>query len=303
MEDLILKPLDQLFLLNLEIHKNLDKIAEPILVVGGQAVAYWLEMYSDIIEMNAKDEFASQSVDIDYATCTNNAQLMADFWGVDVKFAKNHPPPSIAVMKLVDYSHNIKKNDDGFLFIDIDEYNNERKLEGNMVDIIDLPAGFSNELRSNTKYAKLYSSPFIFPESFKIEPSTKLRILSPLGCLKSRITNLLDTPKNNEIEIIRIKLLREPLAYYLQDVAEEEGFREYKRHLDSLKDLILSREGIQLYTLYDVNLIEVYRLIAISTPDTPNSFIDKELPSVLKKMNEKYTNRKAAYNKYLSQIK
>lgn len=295
-----LKPLDQLFSLNAEIHPELDKYSGPIIVVGGQAVAYWLNYYSDIIKPTLDSERASQSVDIDYAAYSADVQDMADCWNVIVSYAKDHPPPSIALMKLEDSNKVIKQNLDGFLFIDIDELDYKDIIKSNLVDIIDRPAGFPSNLLSSKKDLRLFTAEFQFPLNFGLSPHSKLRILSPLGCIKSRIANLFQTQKNKDIEVARIKLLREPLAYYLQDFAAENGFKEFKVHLDSFKDLILSDNGCKLYTIHDVNLIEVYKFLATKTPNMPNLFIEKELPSVLLKMNEKYKKRKTARINYLS---
>ncbi|OEE04469.1 hypothetical protein [Vibrio cyclitrophicus] len=295
-----LKPLDQLFSLNSEIYPILDKFHSPINVVGGQAVAYWINYYSDMLEPTQSAELAAHSVDIDYVSMRTDAQTMADCWNVDVRFADNHPPPSVALMQLEDQNKKVKEDAEGFLFLDVDEFDNVGEIKSNIVDIIDWPAGFDKDSFTSEKKLNRYTSLFQFPEEFDIPPNEKLRILSPLGCLKSRIANLFHTSKPKAIEVQRIILLREPLAFYLQDLAADHGFKEFKLHLDSVRDLILSDDGIKLYTQYDVDLRELYSFLSTMTPGLPTAFIEYEAPAVMKKMNDKYKRRKKARLDYLA---
>ncbi|MEZ8535963.1 hypothetical protein AB9R81_22890 [Vibrio cyclitrophicus] len=146
-----LKPLDQLFSLNSEIYPILDKFHSPINVVGGQAVAYWINYYSDMLEPTQSAELAAHSVDIDYVSMRTDAQTMADCWNVDVRFADNHPPPSVALMQLEDQNKKVKEDAEGFLFLDVDEFDNVGEIKSNIVDIIDWPAGFDKDSFTSEK--------------------------------------------------------------------------------------------------------------------------------------------------------
>lgn len=300
MLDAYLTPLEQLHALNLELYPVLDQCNGNLLVVGGQSVAYWIEYYSEQIQTTAENTRAAQSVDIDYAAFKTDVQNMANCWKVEVDFAENEASCSIAVMGLEDTNNNIKKNAKGAMFIDVDSLKAEGEVKCNIVDIIDLPAGFVSSLLSSEKDLKLYTTPFEFHDKHALKPHEKLKILSPLGCIKSRIANLLHTQKDKKIEITRINALRGPLALYLQDVAVDGDFKNLNLHLKALEDLILSKDGIQLYLYHDINLIKVYEFVTKVTPGLPNGFIDKYLPRVLAKMNDKYIARKNAYNSYLA---
>ncbi|MDD9177062.1 hypothetical protein ERW49_18935 [Aliivibrio finisterrensis] len=300
MSTLYLKPLDQLISLNAEIYPILDKFISPIHVVGGQAVAYWLNYYSDVLAQDTSTSLAAHSVDIDYVSIRSDIQTMADCWNAGVSFADNHPPPSLALIQLEDQNKKIKKTSDGFLFLDVDELDYQGKEKSNIVDIIDWPSGFDKECFTSEKKLKLYTTAFEFPEAFGLEPNQKLRILSPLGCLKSRISNIFHTSKPNEIEIARIKLLQEPLAYYFQDLIADYGFKEFKVHLNSLRDLIMSDDGIKLYTHHGIDLRALFKFITSIIPDAPDAFFKYEMPDILKKMDDKYTRRKKARQEYLA---
>jgi len=293
-----LNPLDQLHSLNSELYPVLNQFNGNLLVVGGQSVAYWLDYYKNIIELSDANMQAAQSVDIDYATYKDDVQCMAECWEVEADFAENEASCSIAVMGLKDSEENIKEDSAGAMFIDIDALKYASEVKCNIVDIIDLPAGFAYTLLSAKKDLNLYTTPFVFRPEYSLQPNNKLRILSPLGCMKSRIANLLHTQKDKSIELARIKALREPLALHMQDICAEAGFKEFKLLLDALKELILSPDGIHLYIYHDINLIVVYKFIATATPSIPTQFTERELPRSLAQMKEKYERRKIANVKH-----
>ncbi len=97
----ILKPLEQLFQLNREAYTKLDELSKPLIVVGGQAIGYWLKYYADMLDIRPEYTEAIYSVDIDYAAKLKDIQLINDEWNSQfLPTPEDHPPPSLAVIVL-----------------------------------------------------------------------------------------------------------------------------------------------------------------------------------------------------------
>lgn len=286
MLDKYLRPLEQLFQLNAELIPNLNELSSYVHVVGGQAVAYWVNYYSSDIKFTDEEQLQVQSADIDYVALKTDIKLLAKCWNVDVSYADNHPPPSLAIL-LLQNQEKIKETADGHLFVDIDKLFLEEEVKSNLVDIIDRPAGFDEKAFKLDTKLKIYTTPFIFPESFKIQPHEKLRILTPLACIRSRIANLFYTQKPKDIEVARIKVLMEPTFFHIQDLVADNGFKHTKRYIDDLRYLTLSRDSIKLYLDYGIDLRDLYSSIA-HCPDVPDIFIENEFSRVIEKMDAKY---------------
>jgi hypothetical protein len=293
--DNYLRPLEQLFQLNAELIPNIDELSSYVHVVGGQAVAYWIYYYSSEIDFTDEEKVNAQSVDIDYVALKTDIKLLAKCWNVDVSYADNHPPPSLAILFLKN-NEKIKKTSDGHLFLNIDKLLLDGEITSNLVDIIDRPAGFDeNSFKSNSTL-DIFTTPLVFPESFALEPHDKLRVLTPLACLRSRIANLFRTPKRNDIEVARIKVLIEPTYFHIQDLIADNGFRQTKSYIDNLFQLILNRDSINLYLDYDVDLRGLYASIA-QIPSVPDIFIEREFYRNSQKMDSKYARLKKVRKK------
>ncbi|MBL4899016.1 MAG: hypothetical protein JKX76_05125 [Colwellia sp.] len=301
MLDKYLKPLEQLFQLNAELIPNLEELSSYVHVVGGQAVAYWINYYSSDIKFTDEEQLYVQSADIDYVALNTDIKLLAKCWNVDVSYADNHPPPSLAILLLKNHDK-IKETADGHLFLDVDKLLLEEEVKSNLVDIIDRPAGFDEKAFKLATKLEIYTTPFIFPESFKIQPQDKLRILTPLGCIRSRIANLFYTQKPKDIEVARIKVLMEPTFFHIQDLIADNGFKHTKRYIDDLRFLVLSKDSIKLYLRYGVDLRILYSSIAHS-PGVPDVFIENEFRLVTEKMDIKYERLRLVHEDYLKKSK
>ena len=84
MLDKYLRPLEQLFQLNAELIPRLDELSSYVHVVGGQAVAYWINYYSSAIKFTDEEKLYVQSADIDYVALKTDIKLLAKCWNVDV---------------------------------------------------------------------------------------------------------------------------------------------------------------------------------------------------------------------------
>lgn len=297
-----LDPIDQLFYLNKEFYLKLNDFSAPIYVVGGQAIAYWVKYYEKDLQPTPSERRVAHSVDIDYMSKIADISIVADCWNVPISFATNHQPPSIALIKLETPSKEIKKTTDGLLFLDVDEFNFDGNISGNIVDFIDRPAGFDLKYFESEKISGVYSTNFSFPLDYDLAPNDNLKILTPIGCLQSRLANIFRTQKSKKIEIERIKLLRQIILYYFQDCGAELSFRKLKIHIDILFNIIISNDGIQLYIQHDVDLRPVfYNLLHLKF--LPDTFISKEFIYMKNKLDDKFTRRKTAYLLYLNKDK
>jgi hypothetical protein len=84
-----------------------------------------------------------------------------------------------------------------------------------MVDIIDFPMGFKHNDFTDSKKAELYTECFEFPIDWQCPSHPKLRILNPISCLKSRLSNISVKIKDIQIEKERVKAIRVPIHAFL----------------------------------------------------------------------------------------
>ncbi|WP_040294932.1 hypothetical protein [Beggiatoa alba] len=147
-----------------------------------------------------------------------------------------------------------------------------------------------------------YLSPFEQLYQLNSEAYAKLDELSrpPIACLKSRLANHAKPHiKPQSLERTRIRLLIMPIIYYLQDQLIENGFRQTKKQIDLLIQLIESQESINLSLLHQIYLIEILEFFA-NPPEPitelPTHFIQEELPRCLTKISTKIEKRRARLN-------
>jgi len=278
----ILYPLDQLNQLNREVYVKLNDIERPLIVVGGQAVSYWLHYYF------ISEPEQVRSVDIDYVAKLSDIRQLNQVWNTQLQEADNHPPPSLAVVLLENnISHEIKQIE-GALFIDIDKYA-KNEIKPNLVDFIDRPKGFLSEDINTEKGLALHTVCFRFPPDYHLDPHRNLRILTPIACLKSRLANHEKPPiKPLQLERIRIRALMRPIVYYIQNQLNEIGFRRLKAQIDLLSALIASPESIRLSVEHDIHLLEILEFfIDNKIEGLPEKFIAQELPRKIKYIENK----------------
>jgi hypothetical protein len=278
----ILSPLDQLYQLNREAYVKLDDIEQPLIVVGGQAISYWLDYYG----LSEREQV--RSVDIDYVAKLSDIRQLNQTWKSLLQEAGNHPPPSLALILLEDnVSHEIKQAE-GALFVDIDKYA-KNEIKPNLIDFIDRPKGFSSDDMNPEKGLALHTVLFRFPSEYHLEPHQNLKILTPIACLKSRLANHSKPPiKPPQLERIRIRALMSPIIYYIQDQLDEIGFRNLKEQIDLLSALIASPESIRLYVEHDIHLLEILEFfIDNKIEGLPEKFIAQELPRKIKYIENK----------------
>lgn len=274
-----LVPTDQLFELNREIYPILDTFAHPLIVVGGQAVSYWLAYYDIEDTLTDEQRLQATSVDIDYCGTKQDFEKCSDTWNVDFDIPSiSDATPEIGHSILRDkITKNIKEHN-GALFVDIIAWQEYHNQIPNVVDILRTPAGFRN-IDFENKRLQQHSSPFEFPSEFKLELHEKLRILNPIGCLKSRLSNyrLLSGVKNPTKEVARIKLLIEPIIYFLTDQLHENGYRETRKYLDLYMILIESQASMKLLIFEGVNLLIGFSyFVKENTGILPSKFVDTE---------------------------
>ncbi len=268
-----LSPLEQLYELNREIYTQLDDIQYPLIVVGGQAIHYWLDYY-EIIEPKIQQIY---SVDIDYVAKLDDIRQLNQKWKSQLSEASDNPPPSLALILLENDLHQIKQID-GALFIDIDKFS-KNEIKPNLIDFIDRPKGFSVKDLDIEKGLTIHTVPFKFPPEFNLEPHQNLRILTPIACLKSRLANYKKPPiKPPKLERMRIQALMNPISYYLQDQLEEIGFRNLKKQINLLIELIETPESIELSIKYNIHLLEILNFLKTSEIEgLPEDFVNQEL--------------------------
>ncbi|EJL6336669.1 hypothetical protein NMR29_000184 [Vibrio cholerae] len=274
-----LVPVDQLFELNREIYPFLDSFSNPLIVVGGQAVSYWLAYYDIDGLLTDEQRLHATSVDIDYCGLKQDFIRCSDIWNVHFEMPSiSDATPEIGHSILLDkITHNIKEHD-GALFLDIIEWQDSHKKSPNVVDILSEPAGF-HSIDFKNKRLEQHCSLFEFPEVFELCPHPNLRILNPLGCLKSRLLNYLLLPrvKRPTKEVERIKLLISPVIKFLTDYLAENGYRSTRKYIDLYMLLVKSKASMKLLTLESIDLsIGFAYFVEKNSAMLPSSFIDNE---------------------------
>ncbi len=274
-----LVPTDQLFELNREIYPILETLAHPLIVVGGQAVSYWLAYYDIEDKLTDEQRLQATSVDIDYCGTKHDFEKCSETWNVDFEIPSiGDATPEIGHSILRDrITQNIKEHD-GALFVDIIEWEEHHKQAPNVVDILRTPAGFSNIDFENKRLLQ-HSSLFEFPTEFGLDLHEKLRILNPIGCLKSRLLNywLLSKVKNPAKEVARIKLIIMPIIYFLTEQLHENGYRETRKYIDLYMILIKSQASMKLFISEGVDLsIGLSYFVEENKEALPSDFVDIE---------------------------
>ncbi|ENM5844836.1 hypothetical protein NTH33_000759 [Vibrio mimicus] len=274
-----LVPTDQLFELNREIYPILDSFSHPLIVVGGQAVSYWLAYYDISDTLTDEQRLYATSVDIDYCGTKQDFAKCSDAWNVHFNIPSiSDATPEIGHSILRDkITQNIKEHD-GALFLDIIEWEESHTESPNVVDILKTPAGFDS-IDFENKRLEQHSSIFEFPKEFQLAPHPKLRILNPIGCLKSRLLNYLLLPrvKMPIKEVGRIKLLISPVIIFLTEHLIENGYRSTRKYIDLYMNLVKSKASMKLLTLEGVDLsIGLAFFVEKNSHLLPPSFIDNE---------------------------
>jgi len=283
-----LLPLEQLDALNAELNAIAITLSAPIIIVGGQSVSYWYSFYKSNIPNFDLTPLAS--VDLDYIAQKVDIKQIANQWNVDFKMANiDVGPPSIAVAILKDKNTHEVKIFDGHYFLDVDKACNG-ELTPNIVDFIDAPAGFAiNDIKLN-HLRKYLAVPYEFSNRFNLQPNKNILILNPIGCLKSRLANIMHTPKPVDIELIRIKSLTYPLIYFFQDLHEGNEFRLVRRHINVLIHVLLSEDAIQVFLRHQIDFRMAFNFI-VEKAQGNQAYHEWDAPILIGKLNDRYEKR------------
>ncbi len=277
----ILSPLDQLIFLNKQAYPVLDKLAKPLIVIGGQAINYWLTYYNVIEKLTEEEELTATSYDIDYCGQLDDFLKCAESW--NVQFDKpniDDNSPELGHSLLLNIDTNQIKEEDGALFVDFFEYLFNEKEEPNVVDLLPIPIGFKSIDFKSSRLIQ-HTIPFQFPDTIDLEPHPNLLILNPIGCLKSRIQNLFElrAVKNPKVELMRIKLLSFPVEYFISEQLEYSGYRKTRPFIQLLMTMAKTRIGFDLAIKHGVDLsLWLSHIIEKNKEYFPTQFLEKEFP-------------------------
>jgi len=294
-----LTPINQLFELNRELISSLENFESSITVVGGQALSYWINYYLSCEDVNSfdtgYDAEGVNSFDIDYAVKLKDARYLPKIWDVfDYREAKNSPPPSLAVIQLLKSKNEIK-NKNGRLFIDMYAYLQDKELNANIVDLIDFPIGFTYNDFTDTKKTELYTECFEYPKEWQCPSHPKLRILNPISCLKSRLSNISAKIKEIQTEKERVKAIRVPIHAFLEQKFKTNVFRTAKEYMDDFLYIIESPIGLKMETVHGISLLNVIKGLKDNVfgeiSDIPKKYIGIELKSRIDRIDKKISKK------------
>lgn len=292
-----LSPYEQLQLLNYALIQNADRLFEPVVTVGGQAVGYWVNFYHDYYR-ELPDQTLIASIDIDFAAKKTDIKAIASAFGVTPEFNDAGNPPSLAMFLLIDEkTGKTKATPEGFVFSNQDM----AEVKANIVDIIDRPAGFSSD-DFKDKRLLFNTEPFYTPEFSPQTPTSdeRVRILTPLACMYSRFSNLSGKVKRNQAqEVARIKALMVPSYLFLIEKFEATDFRSARQYLQQLFDMAKNSQFIRIQTANNINLSLIVERLCdyfrdnFDDYDVPGAFVEKDLPTQIADLTRYYARIKA----------
>lgn len=262
-----LQPIDQLFFINKALIDNSNKLIEPIVTVGGQAVHYWVVHYLSSYRGTPPESAYITSNDVDFSTKSANLAVIESILNVEANRDENGPPPSLALILLKDKVTHQIKSENGKYYVNHELYDGEHEIEPNIVDIIDFPAGFQH-IDFKGKKLTLNTEAFQLPIELETPPSEAVRILNPISCVRSRVANIDQKIKPNiRAEVERIKSLRVPIAVFILEKFLHVDFREAKKYLYALFELLQDRTTIRIIAKYKVDFHSVIDAIYTSLSD------------------------------------
>lgn len=236
-----LHPLEQLEILNREI-SNVN-LSHPIIVVGGQAVAYWIWKYQNMFKHEVLSDKRLFSYDIDYTCFVDDIRLLSEAWNIPYYLNKNGQPPSIGILLTKDKNGKIKQYDNKYFY-------NENIKDANIIDIIDSPAGFDK------KY--LYNNINMLCEPY-FRNNQNIVILNPIACLRARLFNIYGNVKRSSInlEIERIRSLNVTILCFLVNKISTNNSKLVFKYFNLFKETILNSQVAKIDAKYDLYLRSV----------------------------------------------
>lgn len=237
-----LHPLEQLDILNNQVK---DLINFPLIVVGGQAIAYWIWKYQKAFNYNVFSNKKLFSYDIDYVASKENLKQLSEIWNIQLQMNDHGQPPSIGIMLAKDKYNKIKEYK-GLKF-----YNEEIDMP-NIIDFIFSPAGFDYNI-----IKKLPEKYFL---KYFDSDSSSIFILSPLGCLKSRLANIYQNIKRSTIflEIERVHSLNVTFIAFQLEILDSGNINKFYKVFSDYRNEIMNSEISKCDAKYDLNLIKPF---------------------------------------------
>lgn len=237
-----LHPLEQLHLLNQDI-KDLELIS-PLIVVGGQAVAYWVWRYQNMFTEEILTNKKLFSFDIDYMCAKEDIAKIAQAWDLPFNLNTCGQPPSIALLR-TQHSNGSIKTYQGASFY------NEQIDAANIIDIIDTPAGFTR--REIHTHLNRFCEPYF-------EDSRAVYILNPIACLRARLANINGKFKRSSLsfEIERVRSLLVTIICFLFKKISNDNFKEGISYFTLFKETITNSDVAQIDAEYGLNLYTVF---------------------------------------------
>lgn len=295
-----LAPLDQLFSLSEEIYSELDGLNKPLIVIGGQAVNYWIEYYDLDSNLTDKQRAQASSVDIDLCGSKEDFIAITDKW--EVTFRK--PPidqatPEQGICLLVNKVTERIKESDGLLYLDIGELLNTGDIQPNQVDFLSEPNGFKAIDFKNSRLLQ-HTDELKFPAEFKLNSHPNLKILNPIGCIKSRMSNYysLKAVRNPELELARINLLRAPLSMFLQESLLTNGFKITQKYLSLAMKLAKSNLGMEIAILHGIDLsLPLSHFVEQQKASLPKEFVSEQFHRWVRGFEKKRERKITCYRK------
>lgn len=110
---------------------------------------------------------------------------------------------------------------------------------------------------------------------------------------------MLHTNKPKTIELLRIESLKYPIIYFFQDLHEDGDFRNVRRHIAVLSEILLSETAIQLLTGFDVDFRNVFNHI-VTTASGGQTYHEKDAPILIGKLNDRYEKRLKSHMAFIN---
>ena len=277
----VIPPYEQIYLLNRRLICNAAHLENAVITVGGQAVQYWVSFYHQRY-IKLPDERLVTSVDCDYSAKRSDLSAISNILNIKDFNINRGNPPSIAKVMLIDRETFDIQVDGGRLFA----VPNEPEL-ANVIDVIDHPSGFTyKDFTGENLY--LHTSPFYIDSDSPDVPvmDEKIRVLTPIACIRSRFSNLTKLKRNPEIECARINALKVPCYYFLLEMFDTEEFRVARKYFMQLYDIAMNNEYVTYQAFFEnlhgplqvdqqsnnINIFEILNAVYLYLKDNEEDF-------------------------------
>ncbi len=237
--------------------RKLGDLTDSIVVVGGQAVSIWAELYKDELPPDLRRRPLT-SKDIDFTGGKKAVRLAADRLDGETLFPgpDDHNTPNIGVVKYVDLA------------------GVEREI-----DFLDVPHGLKSAKDVNRRAQRVE----LLDENDR-PTGQRFRVLNPIHTLQSRMANVATLPGgDSEAGLKQLRAAVATARGFIRDVLARAGARAALRVNEEVFRLAMGLHGLDLFAKHGIDVFDA----VIADPSLPETFRSKRYPQMKERLSSK----------------